>query len=342
MNLTEKWPVLRLQAPGGASVVDEERLLKLFWNRAELKKELQALDDELHSLQEKVRQQEGVNARLQEQLDQLEGLLGSAERGPEMLVHFGLRGLWRECRRQLEHLAAELRRQRQDRERRQQLAEFEHDQRERLELAAERIREAASTRDMEHARVLEAERQLQGLQAFWNYFRRRELAFELAAQRGRLTDAERHLAEMHEARRTIEREPLPEFPGLSIAGRRAVNLAVIAYAQLLYDRLAQRGLAGQARLAQHRRPAESRFGSREQCFARLDDIAAALALVRARDGVAAEVRSLAERFKAIAKWRGETEVAPMPSSLQPAVSASAEGTSVLIDDYWDVYRVLLP
>lgn len=50
MNLSEKWPALRLPVVARDEVVEDERLLKLFWNRAELKKELQALDDELHNL----------------------------------------------------------------------------------------------------------------------------------------------------------------------------------------------------------------------------------------------------------------------------------------------------
>ena len=57
MNLSAKWPVLRLPALGQPDGVDDERLLKLFWNRAELKKELQALDDELHGLQDRIKQQ---------------------------------------------------------------------------------------------------------------------------------------------------------------------------------------------------------------------------------------------------------------------------------------------
>ena len=340
MNLTEKWPVLRLPVLGRPEAVDDERLLKLFWNRAELKKELQELDDELHALQNRIKQQEGANARLQEQLEQLECLLGTAEGGPDALVHFALRNLWRECRAQLESFAADLRRQRQDHERKRQLAEFQEDRRERLELAGERLGEAEAVVGMERARLVEGERQLERMKAFWHYFRRRDLAFELQAQRDRLLAAERHLAEMHEARRTIDKEPWPEFPGLSVGGRRSVNLAVIAYAQLLYLRLLKHGLAAQARLATHRRPGESRFGTREQCLSRLDEIAAAVAMVRAQVGIAPEIRALTERLKGSAQWRSEQDVVPTPSSLQPMVPAG-DGANVLIDDYWDVYKVLL-
>lgn len=340
MNLSAKWPVLRLPALGQPDGVDDERLLKLFWNRAELKKELQALDDELHGLQDRIKQQEGANARLQEEIDQLELLLGTVERGPDALVHFALRRLWRECRGQLEDFAGELRRQRQEHERKRQLAEFQNDRRERLELAGERLREAESVVESERARLADGEKRLVGKRAFWHYFARRDLAFEIESQRDRLATAERHLSEMHEARRTIDKEPWPEFPGISVRGRRGVNLAVIAYAQLLYLRLLQRGLASQSRLAMHRRPDEARHGSREQCLSKLDDIGAAIAMVKSRTGVAPEISALTERLKTSSRWRSEDEVVPMPSSLQPMVPAD-DGANVLIDDYWDVYKVLL-
>ena len=262
MNLTEKWPVLRLPALGRPASADDERLLRLFWNRAELKKALQGLDDELHSLRDRIKQQEGAHERLEEQLEQLEALLGTPDRGPDALVHFGMRKLWLECRRQLENFAAELRRQRQDHERKRQLAEFQQDRQERLKLADEMLAEARSVLELEEGRLAEGERRLSSLTALWHYFRRRDLAYELDAQRGRVGDARRHLDHMLEARRTIEKEAWPEFPGLSIQGRRGVNLAVIAYAQLLCLRLARHGLAAQARLATHRRVEDSRFGSR--------------------------------------------------------------------------------
>ena len=338
MNLIEKWPVLRLPALGRPGPVDDERLLRLFWNRAELKKALQGLDEELHALRDRVKQQDGARSRLEEQLDQLETLLGTPERGPDALVHFGLRNLWRECRRQLEGFAAELRRQRQDHERKRQLGEFQHDRQERLKLADERLAEARSVVEMEEGRLAEGQKRLSAMTAFWQYFRRRDLEFELDAQRSRVAEARRHLDEMVQSRRTIEKEPWPEFTGLSIQGRRGINLAVIAYAQLLCQRLAPHALAAQARLAAHRRVEDSRFGTRADCLARLDQLAEAMSTVRSQDGVAAEIRGLTERLKRDASWRRPEDVVPAPSSVQ---SLAPEGPNVLIDDYWDLYQVLL-
>jgi hypothetical protein len=339
--LPDKWSQLKLPSIGKADPAEQERLLKLFWNRAELKKELQSLDDQLHNLRNKLKQQENANTRLQQQLEQLEVLLGSPERGLDALVHFGLKALWRACREQLEKFAAELKRERQDAQRKQQLAEFQQDRAERLKVADDRLRQAQEVADAERARLAESERLLGQLQRFWHYFRRRTLAAEILEQRERCAAAERHLGDMREAHRTIEKEPWPEFPGLTIDGRRLVNLAVIAYAQHLFARLAVSGLAMDARLANNRSVESAKHGNLEACLSRLREIAQALALVNAQDGLAAEIKKRGEKMGSTATWRNANETVPQPASLPPAATGGVADANVLVDDYWDVYKVLL-
>ena len=338
--LPEKWSQIRLPAIGRADPLEQERLLKLFWNRAELKKELQALDDQLHNLRNKLKQQENANTHLQQQLEQLEMLLGNPERGRDALVHFGLKSLWRACREQLDQFATDIKRQKQDRQRKQQLAEFQQDRSERLKVADERLRQAEQVADAERERLKQREERMARLGGFWNYFRRRELAAEIVAQRQRCVVAERQLADMREAHRTIEKEPWPEFPGLTIDGRRSVNLAVIAYAQILYARLATSGLAMDARLANNRSVESARHGSLESCLARLKEIDAALALVRSQEGVVAEIKRRTDRMAASASWRSANETVPQPASLPPAATGGVPDANVLVEDYWDVYKIL--
>jgi hypothetical protein len=339
--LPDKWSQLKLPSIGKADPAEQERLLKLFWNRAELKKELQDLDDQLHNLRNKLKQQENANARLQQQLEQLEMLLGNPERGVDALVHFGLKALWRASREQLEKFSAELKRELQDSERKQQLAEFQADRADRLKVADERLRQAQEVADAERERLREFEARMTRLQRFWHYFKRRELATEILAQQERCGAAERHLGEMRESHRTIDKEPWPEFPGISIEGRRLVNLAVIAYAQHLFARLAVSGLAMDARLANNRSVESAKHGNLEACLARLREIAQALAMVKAQDGLAAEFRKRGEKMVPAATWRNANETVPQPASLPPAASGGVPDANVLVDDYWDVYKVLL-
>ncbi len=339
--LPDKWSQLKLPSIGKADPAEQERLLKLFWNRAELKKELQSLDDQLHNLRNKLKQQENANSRLQKQLEQLEVLLGNSERGVDALVHFGLKALWRACREQLEKFAADLKRERQDAQRKLQLAEFQNDRSERLKVADERLRQAQDIADADRERLRQLEERMAQLRQFWHYFKRRALSTEILGQRERCVVAERNLADMQESHRTIEKEPWPEFPGLTIEGRRLVNLAVIAYAQHLFARLAVSGLAMDARLANNRSVESAKHGNLEACLARLREIAQALALVNAQDGLVAEIQKRGEKMMSAATWRNANETVPQPASLPPAATGGVPDANVLVDDYWDVYKVLL-
>ncbi len=339
--LPDKWSQLKLPSIGRADPAEQERLLKLFWNRAELKKELQGLDDQLHNLRNKLKQQENANARLQQQLEQLEALLGNPQRGLDALVHFGLKALWRGCREQLEKFSAELKRELQDAQRKQQLAEFQHDRAERLKVADERLRQATEVADAERERLRQRVERMTQLKQFWHYFKRRTLATEIVDQQQRCAVAERQLADMQVSHRTIEKEPWPEFPGLTIEGRRLVNLAVIAYAQHLFAKLAVSSLAMDARLANNRSVESAKYGSLDACLARIREIAQALALVNAQDGLAAEFKKRGEKMTATATWRNASETVPQPASLPPAAAGGVPDASVLVDDYWDLYKVLL-
>jgi len=339
--LPDKWSQLKLPSIGKPDPAEQERLLKLFWNRAELKKELQGLDDQLHNLRNKLKQQENANSRLQQQIEALEMLLGNPERGHDALVHFGLKSLWRACREQLEKFSSDLKRDRQDAQRKQQLAEFQQDRAERLKVADERLRQSQEVADGERERLRQLEARMAKLTGFWHYFKRRTLATEILEQRQRCVVAERQLADMRESHRTIEKEPWPEFPGLTIDGRRSVNLAVIAYAQILYARLAVSGLAMDARLANNRSVESAKHGSLEACLGRLREIGTALTLVRAQEGLVAEIRKRGEKMAAGASWRNQTETVPQPASLPPAATGGVPDANVLVDDYWDVYKVLL-
>ena len=53
---------------------DSDKLLELYWNRAELKKEFADMRKEQYRLQDRIKEQEGRAARLQQKLKHLEGL----------------------------------------------------------------------------------------------------------------------------------------------------------------------------------------------------------------------------------------------------------------------------
>jgi DNA repair exonuclease SbcCD ATPase subunit len=214
---------------------EDERLVALFRNRTELKKELSALDDERHRLLDRLKLQEGATMRVEEQLAALEQYLGRPDEGYKCLAYFQLRAVWRTASRRLEHFSGELARQQKDRERKQQLTVFERARRERLDDIERELGEARVLADQLQAEQKLIEQRLANLHGFWNHFRRRRLRESVEARRFRIDAALTQVTDLGDRQHAIVTEAPPAFEGLSVEGRRAVNLAVIAYAHNLFE-----------------------------------------------------------------------------------------------------------
>src|SRR3984957_5785871 len=94
MNWTPQLGFLRLGGDSNKLEVDDDRVLHLFRNRAELKKSHISLQDEVQRLKDRVKQQEGATARVQEMLQGLEGRLSQPDTAYPTLVFYQLRELF--------------------------------------------------------------------------------------------------------------------------------------------------------------------------------------------------------------------------------------------------------
>jgi chromosome segregation ATPase len=139
-----------------AFVEPSEQLLKLYWNRADVKRELKALQRERFELLDKLKEQEGAIVRAQEQLEGLERLLTNPLAAANAMVYFQLRHMWRVAAQRLEQFGRELQTQREKRER-AQLHDAETAKRtRRLDAINEKIeglKEKKRAADEEHARL---------------------------------------------------------------------------------------------------------------------------------------------------------------------------------------------
>lgn len=342
---------------------EQRRVLQLFRNRAELKKAYVELQDEIHRLKDRLKQQEGATARVRELLEQLEDRLGAVETGYPTLVFYQLRRLWRQGAELLRAFAADLERQHVDRERRRFVAEVNQRQFARRQRAEGRLREAEAAAAEISRSVAALTRTLGTLNRPWHHFKRRRLHAELEMSRGRESSAQAELADARaEMERVLSEGDVP-FPGLSVESRRAVNVSVIAYAEVLTERLARTPVLALARAAVLRREPSDDYGSRAECEALMADIARAGAILAERNNLAQEIRARAERIARSAKYRSEDDSVPVPESLMPSADNAASRASsalglapapnearptgtvrpfnVLADDLWDVFRALL-
>ncbi len=337
-------------ADGGTVSPEEERLMQLFQNRAGLKKAHADLQDEFHLLRDRLKQQEGATIRIQEQFDSLGELLGDPKTGFSALVFFQLRALWKTCHQNLSAFAADLTRQQEAREVAKHNADVEAEKNARLAEADQNLRQAGIEADEHRRNLAEAQSELGRLTAFWHYFKRRRRQKSLELLRNHVVTADSAVGELHAVRSAIEHEALPEFPGISLAARRNINLAIIGYAELLCEHVDAFGLAARAKEAVARRVHEMSFGTREDCEGYMQRVQKAHVAVANQKQIAGAVRVKLDRLRVSCEYRNSADTVPTADSLtlpmmdqelgKPRAPAQ-NAFNVLAEDYWDLYTVLL-
>lgn len=335
-----------------ARLEEDGRVLHLFRNRAELKKAYSELQDEIHRLRDRVKQQEGVTARVQEMMQELEQRLAQPPSGFLTLVFYQLRDLWAAGRELISQMVTDLAAQQEERERRQFVAEFNRQQFERRQRTEGDLRAAESTTADVRLKLSDLNAARARASRWWHYFKRRDLDRRIHAMNAELAGVTVTLQEARAAFDAVAAETPPEFPGLSVEARRAINLAAIAYAEQLCLRLARSPLVQMSREAVRRREPRDDYGDQQACLSWMGDIARAKAVLQNRANVAQEVRQRTDRLRAHAKYRSAIDTVPTEDSVTAALEAQmgavvdgtpAEATAppVLRDDTWDLHRLLL-
>ncbi|HUN76302.1 MAG TPA: hypothetical protein VMU40_17440 [Steroidobacteraceae bacterium] len=350
--LTRLSTLMRERIGPPAAPAEDERVLVLFKNRAELKKAYGELQEEVYRLKDRIKQQEGATARVQEMLGALEGRLGLAETAYPALVFYQLRALWQSGRAILEQFVTELANQQEERERRAFLAECNR----RLFALRQSIDGRLRAAETQHVEAHEAVAQLVAARAtltrFWHYFKRRNLDRQLQTAQAAAQSADAALGETRAAAEQLNDAPVPDFPGLSLEARRAINLAAIAYAEVLCLRLIDTPLVALAKEASSRREVAEDYGGRQDCEVLIAGIASARSILQSKVNVAQDVKGRSERLKAIVRYRDASDATPQPESIafgegdaladQPlGGTAAARMPNVLAEDTWDLFRVLM-
>ncbi len=131
--------------------------------------------------------------------------------------------------------------------------------------------------------------------------------------------ADAAVGDLHAERSAIEHEAAAEFPGISLAARRNINLAIISYAELLCEHADAYGLAARAKEAVARRVHEMSFGIRADCEGYMQRVQKALLAVANQKQIGTAVRAKLERLRASCEYRNTADTVPTADSLAPAV-----------------------
>jgi len=343
---------LRRRIRGKPKKQDDERLMQLYLNRVELKKEFSRLQDENYSLQQQLKKGETAHGQTLSKLKQLEEYLGDPDNATTALIFYQLMSVWSKATARVVELAQELNVQQLERERRLQLMEFNQRRQRKLAEIDRQLLDSQSNVDAVDARLLLAQRKLQSMNRFWRYFKRRELMTTIEPLQADCDMAHARLEELHIVREKLANEPDPPATGLSVAGKRLVNTAVLAYAQQLVERLGKDGLSPLAKETTTKRVQDANYGDATITKQLLERLQSALKMLRDHARDLQGLKANTTKVRANASYRTDDDTVPMPESIGTTTvriidfetssqKAVYEEVNVLLDNYWDLYSTLM-
>lgn len=255
---------------------NEKKLMELFQKRHLMKKMYDKAAADLASKEEEAEALQRQAGEMGKRLNALDEMLSDPEKGQSVIVHYQLAALWSECNIQLAVRCQELVSKHEADEKQAQLLEFATAQRAKIQAAEERV--VSARRPLEEA--LDRRRQLEvdlaASQRLWHYFKRKRLNADLAALAEQIGPLQKAKAQLEEELEKLKQTPAPEYPGLSVAAKRTINLHLIAMAQYLYQTLMGNSVAQHAQNTHGQLPNATVFGDTRTCLQMVTQIAEAV------------------------------------------------------------------
>lgn len=326
--------------------VDSDKLLHLYWNRAELKKEFANLRKEQYRLKDRIREQEGAAARLQQQLDRLEELLLDPEWCPNVVVFYQLRALALRCRRKLEKFAEQLKQQREKRLHNGLLLRWNEERARRREGLERRIGEHRQRLVQLEAEVESEKQRLMSMGGFVKIFKRRALTANLDRLAQEISKEREGEASLLDQLGAIAAEKPPENQGLDLAAKRSINLMILAFAQQLFLTFEDPELAALAKEACDKSVGAIRYGGRSDCEALLRRIQARSEAMDRSPEVAGILQQRAKLIGETAMYRADGDAVPIAGTVTTLYDIRENGevrksdVNVLGENYWGIAKVL--
>ena len=327
-------------------VEDNDKLVDLFRNRAELKKEFAALRNEKYQLQDRIKQHEGATARVQQKMDHLESLLLDREWVHNVVAFYQLRRLAAHCNGKLARFAEQLKQQREQRVHSKAInAWTEQRDGQAASIEGEIGQHRLQVQLLEDQ--LQAERhKLMTMNGISKLFRGRSLEAEIDLIAARIDAGQAREQELLQGLDKVYNLSPPDHSGLDDATKRSINFMILSFAQQLYLHFAEDNLAELAKEASEKSVGAVNYGTKYEC----DEI---IARIEKRwdsmENVTEFADVLQKRAKLIADhavFRNDDDVVPAAGTVATVYAIDANGVikekdaNLLGDNYFGVAKVL--
>lgn len=325
---------------------DSDKLVDLFRNRSELKKEFAALRDEKYRLEDRVKEHRASIERVQQKLNHLESLLLDPEWVHNVVAFYQLRRLAAHCEARLERFAEQLKQQREKRIGDKSLADWQQEIDEKRRKVEGRLGEHRQSMQMLEEQ-LQAERdKMQAMGGLSKLMHGKDQASCIESIESSMAAAEAREAELLDEMERIDTMEPPPHEGLDIAAKRSINFMILSFAQQLYLDFYEDNLATMAKEASDKSVGAVNYGGKVDCDEILERLAERREEVEKREPDSKILQERARQIARDAEFRSADEAVPTSGSVATVFDIMVNGAISRIDanllgeNYFKVTRVL--
>ena len=325
---------------------EADKLVDLFRNRAELKKEFAALRNEKYELQDRVKHHQGATARVQQQLQHLENLLLDPDWVYNVVAFYQLRALSLHCQKQLVRFAEELKQQREKRVHCRVLEGWNQQRAREAEEIQNRVGERRVALQLLEDRLLSAQQALETMGGLKKLFLGRSVNAEIAEIESGIATSQGKEQELLGELDALERRVPPDHQGLDIAAKRSINFMILAFSQQLYLHFEEDGLVQLAKEASEKSVGAINYGSKQDCDIVLRRLTQRMHAESSKSDAADVLRKRAKLIGDNAQFRHEDDAVPIPATVSTVFAIDANevihrsDANLLGENYFGIAKVL--
>lgn len=321
---------------------DDEKLMDLYWNRNELKKEFADMRNEKYRLQDKIKQQEGAIARLQQKLDHLEDLLIDPEWARNTFICYQLKGVGLRCQRKLARFAEQLKQQREQKLQNQVMSGWK-------ESVASEVQGLESQISARSESVFQLEDQLQAenrrldeMSGFLRLFRGRSIRSGIDDLTQRIHSEEQEQDALRVQIDQIKKRQPPDNEGLDLANKRSINFMILAFAQQLYLLFEDDELVSFVKEAGEKSAGAVKYGDDKDCESILKRIRRSTDAMEKSGDFVDVLKRRAKLISERAVFQNDGDAVPAAGTVATLYRIGSNGivtegdANILGDNYWGI------
>jgi len=328
-------------------VQDNDKLVDLFRNRAELKKEFAELRNEKYQLQDRIKQHEGATARVQQKMDHLENLLLDREWVHNVVASYQLRRLAAHCNAKLIRFAEQLKQQREQRIQSKAVGEWNEQRSEQAAGIEQQIGEVRLQTQLLEDQLQAERHRLSTMNGISKMFRSNTLESEIEEIAARIDVGQAKEHELLKALDDIHKlSPPANHEGLDDATKRSINFMILAFTQQLYLHFEEDNLAAMAKESSEKSVGAINYGTKYECDEIIERIEKRWDSMESVTDFADVMQKRAKLLADKAMFRNDDDVIPTPGSVAIVYAIDPNGVvkekdaNLLGDNYFGVTKVL--